>query len=70
LDQWFRKGLIQHQAQCEPITLEIAHPAEVLPAIHNDPADRFILATAQVMGARILSPDTMMPKYSGLTVEW
>ena len=70
LDQWFRKGLIQHQAQCEPITLEIAHAAEVLPAIHNDPADRFILATAQVMGARILSPDTIMPKYSGLTVEW
>jgi len=70
LDQWFRKGLVQHQAQCEPITLEIAHAAEVLPAIHNDPADRFILATAQVMGARILSPDTMMPKYPGLTVEW
>lgn len=21
LDQWFRKGLLQHQAQCEPITL-------------------------------------------------
>jgi PIN domain nuclease of toxin-antitoxin system len=70
LDQWFRKGLIQHQAQCEPITLEIAHAAEVLPAIHNDPADRFILATAQVLGARILSPDTIMPKYPGLSVKW
>jgi PIN domain nuclease of toxin-antitoxin system len=70
LDQWFQKGLIQHQAQCEPITLEIAHAAEVLPAIHSDPADRFILATAQVIGARILSPDTLMPKYYGLTVEW
>jgi PIN domain nuclease of toxin-antitoxin system len=70
LDQWFRKGLIQHQAQCEPITLEIAHAAEVLPAIHNDPADRFILATAQVLGAGILSPDTVMPKYPGIMVEW
>ena len=70
LAHWFRKGLIQHQAQCEPITLEIAHAAEVLPPIHNDPADRFILATAQIMEARILSPDTIMPKYSGLIVEW
>jgi PIN domain nuclease of toxin-antitoxin system len=70
LDQWFRKGLIQHQAPCEPITLEIAHAAEMLPAIHNDPADRLILATAQVMGSRILWPDAAMPKYPGLTVEW
>ncbi|HZM06024.1 MAG TPA: type II toxin-antitoxin system VapC family toxin [Candidatus Saccharimonadales bacterium] len=69
LDVWFRKGLNQHQAQCEPITLEIAHSAEVLPPIHGDPADRFILATAEVIGARILSPDTLMPKYSGLVIE-
>ena len=69
LDQWFRKGLTAHQVQCEPITLEIAHAAEVLPWIHNDPADRFILATAQVLGARILSPDNTIPKYPGFTVE-
>jgi PIN domain nuclease of toxin-antitoxin system len=42
----------------------------MLPAIHNDPADRFILATAKVLAGRILSPDTMMPKYPGITVEW
>ncbi len=70
LDAWFRKGLVQHQAQDEPITLEIAQAAEVLPALHNDPADRFILATALVLGARILSPDTTMAKYPGFTVEW
>ena len=70
LDQWFGKGLVQHQAQCEPITLNIAHAAEILPPVHNDPADRFILATAQVLGGRILSPDTIMPKYHGIIVEW
>jgi PIN domain nuclease of toxin-antitoxin system len=70
LDQWFAKGLLQHQAQCEPITLDIAHAAEILPPIHNDPADRFILATAQVLGGRILSSDTIMPKYPGITVDW
>jgi PIN domain nuclease of toxin-antitoxin system len=39
-------------------------------AVHNDPADRFILVTAQVIGARILSPDGIMPQYPGFTVEW
>lgn len=70
LDEWFRKGLIQHQAHCEPITIEIAHAAETLPAIHNDPADRFILATAVVLGGKILSPDTIMRKYADVTVKW
>jgi PIN domain nuclease of toxin-antitoxin system len=70
LDAWFRAMLIQHQVQDEPITSEIAHGAEVLPSIHNDPADRFILATAQILGARILSPDNTMPKYPGFAVEW
>lgn len=70
LDAWFRAALVQHQVRCEPITMEIAHAAEVLPAIHHDPADRFILATAQVCGGRILSPDGIMPRYPGLAVEW
>jgi PIN domain nuclease of toxin-antitoxin system len=70
LDVWFRAALAQHQVRCEPITLEIAHAAEILPAIHHDPADRFILATAQVFGGRILSPDGIMPQYPGLAVEW
>jgi len=33
-------------------------------------ADRFILATAKVLAGRILSPDAVMPKYPGITVEW
>ena len=70
LQDWFRKALIQHSIRCEPIGFEIAHAAEVLPAIHNDPADRFILATAQIMNGRVLSPDTTMPKYPNITVEW
>ncbi|MBE7503050.1 MAG: type II toxin-antitoxin system VapC family toxin [Verrucomicrobiales bacterium] len=62
LEDWFQKGLTQHGVICEPITLAIAHAAEMLPPLHNDPADRFILATAKVLGGRILSPDTIMPK--------
>jgi PIN domain nuclease of toxin-antitoxin system len=70
LDSWFRTALVQHQAHCEPITIEVAQAAEMLPQIHNDPADRFILATAQVLQARVLSPDNTLPKYPGFIVEW
>lgn len=70
LEEWFQKGLTQHRVTCEPITLAIAHAAEMLPTIHNDPADRFILATANILGGRILSPDTVMPKYPGIVTEW
>ena len=70
LDDWFQKGLAQHSVICEPITLAIAHTAEMLPAIHNDPADRFILATAKILSGNVLSPDAIMPQYSGITTEW
>jgi PIN domain nuclease of toxin-antitoxin system len=70
LDDWFRKGLTQHQIVCEPITLEIAHAAEMLASIHNDPADRFILATAHVIGAKIVSPDGTLSKYPNVDVVW
>jgi PIN domain nuclease of toxin-antitoxin system len=70
LDDWFRKGFAQHQVTCEPITFEIAHAAETLPSIHNDPADRFIIATASLLGAKILSPDSILPKYPGTDVVW
>ena len=70
LEAWFQKGLAHHRVTCEPITLAIAHAAEMLPAIHNDPADRFILATAKILAGRVLSPDTVMPKYPGIGVEW
>jgi len=36
----------------------------------NDPADRFIIATANLLGAKILSPDSILPKYPGSDVVW
>src|SRR2546427_9271254 len=70
LDDWFRKGLTQHLVVAESISLEVVHLAETLPSVHNDPADRWIIATAQLLGAKILSPDTIMPKYSSVDIVW
>jgi PIN domain nuclease of toxin-antitoxin system len=67
---WFRQGLAQHEVACAPITLEIADAAENLPWIHKDPADRFIMAAAQMLGAEIIMPDSTIPKYPGIRVVW
>lgn len=42
----------------------------MLPPMHHDPADRFILATAAILGGKVLSPDTILPQYPDIVVEW
>lgn len=37
LEEWFQKGLAQHGVICEPITLAIAHAAEMLPRFTTIP---------------------------------
>jgi len=39
-----------------------------LPDIHNDPFDRMLAATALVHRLKLLSKDTVLPRYQGLTV--
>ena len=38
--------------------------------IHNDPIDRIIVATAPLMGARILTPDKLILSYKDISVLW
>ena len=40
-----------------PLTHEIALVAQQLPLPHNDPADRFLAATAQVLGLTLVTAD-------------
>jgi PIN domain nuclease of toxin-antitoxin system len=40
-----------------PLTHEIALSARLLPLPHNDPADRFLAATAQVLGLILVTAD-------------
>jgi PIN domain nuclease of toxin-antitoxin system len=41
-----------------PLTHEIALAARLLPWDHNDPADRFLAATAQVLNLTLVTADT------------
>ena len=53
-----------------PIDEEIARRSVELPDIHQDPADRFILATAVEMGWPVVSRDNQFPEYDAVTVVW
>lgn len=52
-----------------PITAEDAEGAANLPAIHRDPMDRFIIATALREGVPVLTNDHIFAAY-GVEVVW
>lgn len=60
----------QHGIEEVPVDLAIALHSAALPDIHNDPFDRLIVATALTRGCPVLSKDTVLPQYPGLTVLW
>lgn len=54
-----------------PVDNRIALRSVRLPApFHRDPADRMIVATAQVMGARVVSKDERMHAYPHVDAVW
>lgn len=67
---WFGKAIHAHSILVLPITWEIALSATQLPPIHNDPADRLIIATALAHGLAIMSPDRHFPSYPHVRVIW
>ena len=57
-------GIVQHhQIDILDLTLDIAMKATQLPAIHRDPCDRFIIATAIVHGLPIVTADQRFAAY-------
>jgi PIN domain nuclease of toxin-antitoxin system len=58
LDQWLKAALATPGMTVAALTPEIALESTRLPGnFHGDPADRIIAATAQSMGARLLTAD-------------
>jgi len=69
-DVWWARALEQHQLEELPITSRIAIAAAALEAIHNDPFDRILIATAAEHGLRIVSPDRVISRYRNVGVVW
>lgn len=53
-----------------PVTNAIAVKSVNLPAIHNDPADRIIIATASLHGGALVTKDDVIRQYSEVETIW
>ena len=68
---WIAQTLASMQIEIAPITGEIALRSEDLVGFGNrDPADRFIVATAVVLGLPLISVDTVVRAWSGVRTVW
>jgi PIN domain nuclease of toxin-antitoxin system len=65
--EWFEKVIEHHGLTVLPLELNICIAAAELPPIHNDPCDRFIIATAKLNDLAVVTTDENFEKY-GLTV--
>jgi len=65
--EWFEKVIEHHGLTVLPLELDACIAAAGLPPIHNDPCDRFIIATAKLNDLAVVTTDENFEKY-GLTV--
>ena len=64
---WFRAIIKHHDLHLLPLDLAICLRSTTLPAIHADPCDRFIIATAEIHKLQIVTTDNIFPQY-GVTI--
>jgi PIN domain nuclease of toxin-antitoxin system len=65
--EWFRKAIAHHRLTVLSLGADICLAAAQLPAIHDDPCDRFIIATAKQHGMSVVTGDARFEEY-GVTV--
>ena len=65
--EWFERVVEHHGLTVLPLELDICIAAAELPPIHDDPFDRFIIATAKLNDLAVVTADENFEKY-GLTV--
>jgi PIN domain nuclease of toxin-antitoxin system len=70
VDAWFAAMLQWHGLHEIPVSGVIAARATLLPAIHRDPFDRLLIATAQEHQLKLLTPDLTIAKYPNLQTFW
>ena len=66
LSEWIAASLEGSGVKCMPLTREIATKAALLPDIHRDPIDQFIIAEAIVEKVQLISLDECFPEYNEL----
>lgn len=56
-DRWIREALERAPLEEAPVTHEVAFASRALKTRHRDPADRFLVATAQVFDFTLVTAD-------------
>ncbi len=67
---WFARVLHQHRLTEIAVDHPIATASVALPPLHADPADRVLIATAQIHGLALLTPDPLIRQYPNLRSLW
>ena len=61
---WIEEASVGAGVEIAPLTAEIAVASVLLPdGLHQDPADRFIVATARTLGCPLLTADGKILAY-------
>lgn len=68
--EWFALALSLHGLQEIPISADILGLSVDLTEHHQDPADRIIIATAQLNKMTLLTPDRHIHQYQEVKVLW
>ena len=63
---WLKEALENSGVESLPVTCEIMQNAVALSDIHQDPADRIIIATSIFYDAKLASIDSVFPNYKEL----
>jgi PIN domain nuclease of toxin-antitoxin system len=65
---WFTAVLAHHNLEVLPLALEVCIRSTALPAIHADPCDRMLIATAQVHHMPVATTDPIFSQYGIETI--
>lgn len=68
--KWYGEALRLHGLREVAVDGEIASLSGNLPAIHKDPCDRIIIATAMIKKQTIITVDRVFKEYPGVKVVW
>ena len=67
VEEWFKQVAEHHGLTILPLDLEVCIAAAKLPPSHDDPFDRFIIATAKLNDLTVVTADEQFEEY-GVTV--
>ena len=67
IEEWFQHVAEHHTLTVLPLELDVCIAAAKLPPIHDDPFDRFIIATAELNDLAVVTADEWFEEY-GVTV--